>query len=268
MVLHPLIVWLLATPFVAAADLSMHAVKGDVVGLFAGGLLLLVAVGLGSLKVVDAISPTSNAAAQASTVTARDDFKPATLSQITRAAKSPPTTAAPAPPPVPLQPAAALPAVMTAAPQLSDLIIIEEDKMAVAAPATNEAQRQLEAERRLLEAFGYDDTVNNEQEEGLSADEIAAFQASLGHHRRTPSGNTLTTPVTRYKDRTDQAPLCEIVSRWQAKDSPTGVIQPTVADKDSPLARTSRRASSHSKRQKQQQPQQLRSSPATGHKKR
>ena len=103
-----------------------------------------------------------------------------------------------------------------------------------------EAERILDAEQRLLEAFGIDEA---EEAEGISADDIAAFKAAHGGHRRTASGSVKEAPLLKYKDRADSEPLCDVISRWQ-KQSPTSASL-TSEDKDSqrPMRRPSRSSS-------------------------
>ena len=103
-----------------------------------------------------------------------------------------------------------------------------------------EAERILDAEQRLLEAFGIDEA---EEAEGISADDIAAFKAAHGGHRRTASGSVKEAPLLKYKDRADAEPLCDVISRWQ-KQSPTSASL-TSEDKDSqrPMRRPSRSSS-------------------------
>jgi len=91
-----------------------------------------------------------------------------------------------------------------------------------------EAERLFDVEQRLLEAFGIDEA---EEAEGISADDIAAFKAAHGGHRRTASGSVKEAPLLRYKDRADSEPLCDVISRWQ-KQSPTSASL-TSEDKDS-----------------------------------
>jgi len=224
----PSILVLLCAPAArAASDLGYMHTPTAQGGLFAAALVLFCAVVVGAqLK-----GETSES------VTVQEAFaqSPPAVAMITEE-----TLPAVAPPPAPPTPPTLDHAKMDGANDVS---------------SSPEALRLLEAEQRLLAAFGYEETEETDAE--ISADDIAAFEASHGQHRRTPSGGVKRMPVQRYKDRANSEPLCDIVSRWQAKDAKESPTSPQVVSprsgKGSPLPGGRAAQLKSSKRQKHHQ---------------
>ena len=71
-----------------------------------------------------------------------------------------------------------------------------------------------ESEERLLRALGYEGTMDDDADGGLTEAEIAAF-------RQRNSATSDSSPVVRFKDRVAE-PLSDIVTRWQTQQHADG----------------------------------------------
>lgn len=204
--------WLV--PVVYAADITViHAASTQ------GGLISVVAAMFIVAFAVSTLRMPSEAAVavhESAVVPSLSVHAPESLPALQSPAPSEPPSQPPSPPTPPPPLEEAVPQPVTSQQKVGPTMSLLE------------AERLLDAEQRLLEAFGIDEA---EEAEGISADDIAAFKAAHGGHRRTASGSVKEAPLLRYKDRADSEPLCDVISRWQ-KQSPTSASL-TSEDKDS-----------------------------------